>query len=329
MQVVDSKRGFGRELRTKLMRIVANMKAKSSDRREYTLMFVPHHGKNVVSLRLPIKALKYMAATLSVLLVLTIGTFVNYRYKVNAASAEKAELERLRVVNATQNNQIEQLAKSTAVLQEDMNRLNRLDAELRRLVNSEDLPASRSGGGRPSSGNNGQGGPIAKPQVKDLNNLVQELQAAAKIREQSLIAAREALVERNARLAATPSVWPTNGDVTSRFGWRGSPWGGWGSDWHPGIDIANDYGTPIVATADGVVVYSEWYSGYGNMVQIDHGYGITTIYAHNSRNVVSAGARIKKGEVVAYMGSTGYSTGNHVHYEVRVNETAVNPANYL
>ncbi len=298
-------------------------KKASPDRREYTLMFVPHHGQSTFSLRIPIKALKITAAAMGILMILSLGTFIHYRYTINVAKAEKAELERLREVNIAQNKQIEQLAKATAVLQEDIGRLNKLDAEIRRLVNSDEQPAaSRSGTVRPTP-QGGQGGPVVKPQVDELANLVKELQATAKAREQSLSNLRDTLIERNARIAATPTIWPTYGDVTSRYGWR------WGNDWHPGIDIANDYGTPIVATADGTVSFSGWYSGYGKMIQIDHHNGIVTVYAHNSENLVAVGQSVKKGEIIAYMGSTGFSTGPHCHYEVRVNGSTVNPANFL
>jgi murein DD-endopeptidase MepM/ murein hydrolase activator NlpD len=164
--------------------------------------------------------------------------------------------------------------------------------------------------------------------VDQLNSLVEDLQAAAKVRAQSLAELKQKVSAHNARLAVTPSIWPTNGDVTSRFGWRNSPFG-WGSDWHPGIDIANNHGTAIVATANGQVVMSGWYGGYGKCIQIDHGNGIVTLYGHNSQIVADVGQTVKKGEVIAYMGSTGASTGSHVHYEVRVNGTAVNPANFL
>lgn len=285
-------------------------------------MFVPHQGKNVFSIRIPIKIIKFAAAALGLLVMLSVGTFIHYRHTVSIASTEKVELERLRQVNATQNKQLEQLAKATAVLQEDMGRLNKLDADLRRLVNSDELPASRSGNARPPV-QGGQGGPVVKPQINELTNLVKDLQATAKAREQSLTALRDAIVDRNARLAATPSIWPTTGEVSSRFGWR------WGGDWHPGIDIANDYGTPIAAAADGTVTYSGWYSGYGKMIQIDHHNGIVTIYGHASELLVSVGSSVRKGDIIAYVGSTGYSTGPHLHYEVRVNGTAVNPANFL
>ena len=103
-----------------------------------------------------------------------------------------------------------------------------------------------------------------------------------------------------------------------------------GSDFHPGIDIANDMGTPIRATADGVVSIAGWNSGgYGNMVDIDHGNGVMTRYGHASYVVVSAGQQVKRGQIIAYMGSTGFSTGPHVHYEVRINGQAVDPSGYL
>lgn len=123
----------------------------------------------------------------------------------------------------------------------------------------------------------------------------------------------------------TPSIWPATGVVTSPYGLR---WGG--SDFHPGMDIANELGTPIVATADGTVEYAGWNSGgYGNMVDINHGNGIMTRYGHAERVVVSAGQSVKRGQVIAYMGSTGFSTGPHVHYEIHVNGQKVNPISYL
>ena len=122
-----------------------------------------------------------------------------------------------------------------------------------------------------------------------------------------------------------PSIWPTTGVVTSPYGLR---WGG--TDFHPGMDIANDMGTPIVATADGVVEYAGWNSGgYGNMVDINHGNGIMTRYGHASQVVVSTGQHVKRGQLIAYMGSTGFSTGPHVHYEVHINGNRVNPISYL
>lgn len=122
--------------------------------------------------------------------------------------------------------------------------------------------------------------------------------------------------------AAGPLGWPAAGSVTSGFGSR------WGR-MHEGIDIAVGSGTPVHAAAAGTVIYAGWMSGYGNIVVIDHGNGLSTAYAHNSSLVVAQGASVGTGFVVALSGSTGHSTGPHVHFEVRVNGTPVDPLTYL
>ena len=122
--------------------------------------------------------------------------------------------------------------------------------------------------------------------------------------------------------------WPTSGRITSYFGGRKSP-GGIGSTNHKGIDIAGRYGTPIYAADGGTVTYSGWMGGYGYTIRIDHGNGKVTYYAHNSSLTASVGQHVHKGQQIAKMGSTGNSTGNHCHFEVRVNGVAKNPLNYL
>ena len=122
--------------------------------------------------------------------------------------------------------------------------------------------------------------------------------------------------------------WPTSGRITSTFGGRSSP-GGIGSTNHKGIDIANGYGTAIYAADGGTVTYAGWMGGYGYLVQINHGNGYVTYYGHNSSLLVSVGQHVYKGQQIARMGSTGNSTGNHCHFEVRYNGVAKNPLNYL
>ena len=124
---------------------------------------------------------------------------------------------------------------------------------------------------------------------------------------------------------------PVKTDVsfTSGFGVRSDPFHA-GAAMHPGIDLAGAYGTPIYATADGTVLRAGWNSGgYGNLVEIDHGRGITTRYGHMSAILVAAGDRITRGQLVGRMGSTGRSTGNHLHYEVRIDGRAVNPIPFM
>ncbi len=129
---------------------------------------------------------------------------------------------------------------------------------------------------------------------------------------------------------SVPSAKPirTSAAFTSGFGVRSDPFRG-GAAMHAGIDLAGPIGTPIYATADGVVGRAEWANGYGNLVEIDHGRGIATRYGHLSAFVVHAGDRVKRGDLIARMGSTGRSTGSHLHYEVRLDGRAVNPVPYL
>jgi murein DD-endopeptidase MepM/ murein hydrolase activator NlpD len=126
----------------------------------------------------------------------------------------------------------------------------------------------------------------------------------------------------------TPAIWPVLGHITDSFGERLDPFSGEGA-FHTGVDVASDYGAPVHATADGIVTIAENHSGYGRVVVIDHGFGITTWYAHLSAFSAVPGARVKRGEVVGYTGISGRSTGPHVHYEVRMNNAPVNPWRYM
>jgi murein DD-endopeptidase MepM/ murein hydrolase activator NlpD len=164
--------------------------------------------------------------------------------------------------------------------------------------------------------------------------LAARLEEQAALRESSAIRAASARLESSLRAAqthgdtgtATPSqagfIWPVQGPITSPFGPR------WGS-FHPGIDIAVPEGTPIRAAAAGTVVYCGWESGYGNLVVIDHHNGLATAYGHQSSIAVSCGQDVAQGEVIGYVGCTGFCTGPHLHFEVRVNGAPVDPIGYL
>lgn len=120
-------------------------------------------------------------------------------------------------------------------------------------------------------------------------------------------------------------IWPVHGPITSPFGYRTNPFGG-APDFHPGLDIAAETGTPILAADSGRVIIAGWVSGYGNYIAIDHGRGISTGYGHCSRIDVSVGQDVQRGQVIGAVGSTGHSTGPHVHFEIRVNGRPVDPA---
>ena len=123
-------------------------------------------------------------------------------------------------------------------------------------------------------------------------------------------------------------IWPISGPITSEFGWRNHPIFG-GQRFHSGLDIGGDYGMPIHAAQSGVVSHAGWIGGYGNTVMIDHGGGIVTLYGHNESLAVDVGQYVNQGDVIAYCGSTGNSTGPHCHFEVRLDGEPVSPYNYL
>lgn len=130
------------------------------------------------------------------------------------------------------------------------------------------------------------------------------------------------------KLAAAPTLWPVQGRVTGSFGERIDPFSGEGA-FHRGVDIATDIGTRIIAPADGVVRFSDIMNGYGRTVLIDHGNGISTLYGHMSGFAVSPGQLVHRGDTIGYVGQSGRSTGPHLHYEVRIFNTPVNPNKYL
>ena len=134
--------------------------------------------------------------------------------------------------------------------------------------------------------------------------------------------------EKNVGGSTGTMLWPAEGEITSPFGWRTHPIFGT-QRLHTGIDIGADYGDTVRAADGGVVIHSDWMGGYGNAVIIDHGNGISTLYAHNSQLLVSEGQAVSKGQPISRVGSTGYSTGPHLHFEVRQNGSPVNPLNFL
>lgn len=136
------------------------------------------------------------------------------------------------------------------------------------------------------------------------------------------------LLDKDSYLNSTPTILPADGWITSYFGQRISPYLN-KLKMHEGLDVGAPYGTPVHAPADGIVTFSGEKAGFGKFVQVDHGYGIETIYAHNQSLSVRAGQKVKRGNLLAAVGNTGHSTGPHLHYEVRVNGIAVDPLYFI
>jgi len=227
---------------------------------------------------------------------------------------------------AEREEQLQRLAAEAEELALRLAELERMSDEIWRLLGYEGSPTLSAG-----EEDLGRGGPddgfeedVAAATLATVRLVASGLPA----RFQELEELRASVLARNHRIAHTPSIWPAEGRVTSEYGMRRHPITG-RVQLHAGIDVAAPVGTPVYATADGTVVFAGEHGGYGLTVIIDHGYGIQTLYAHNSRLLVKEGDEVVRGQPIAEVGSTGLSTGPHVHYEVHVNGEPVNPRAYL
>lgn len=137
------------------------------------------------------------------------------------------------------------------------------------------------------------------------------------------------VIETTINPANLPTIWAATGKINNEFGFRRNPFGGRAYEFHAGMDIDGERGDSVMAPGNAVVLEAGWKGGYGNMIELDHGNGLTTRYGHLSKIDVSAGDEVVRGQLIGYVGSTGRSTGPHLHYELRVNDKPVNPRRFL
>ncbi|MCD6579529.1 M23 family metallopeptidase [bacterium] len=165
--------------------------------------------------------------------------------------------------------------------------------------------------------------------TKIRENLITNLTKEISNKEADFIRIKDYILKNNSLIAATPSIWPLKGYISSGFQWRTNPLTG-KKEFHKGIDIAGPIGTPLVSTADGIITRAENNPyGYGKLIEVTHGFGFSTRYAHLNSISVKIGQFVKRGQVIGSRGSTGWSTGPHLHYEVRINNKPVNPMNFI
>lgn len=217
------------------------------------------------------------------------------------------ENNRLRMENERHRQQLRKLENRVDAIEDTSRRLSEISG-----VSQEEVEGTSP---------RGVGGPALG---LDASSVATVEERAARL-EQNLQTYEVVLRER----ARVPSIWPVEGESTDSFGVRGNPFGGGSSEFHSGQDIAAPRGTPVFAPADGTVVEADWQNGYGQTVVIDHGKGLTTRYGHLSKIEVAAGQELKRGVELGQVGSTGRSTGPHLHYEVRIGDMAVSPQHYL
>ncbi len=307
-------------------------KLRNTKKKEYfTFMFLPGPNARVRSLSISKSVIKTVFVSLAPVLVLSL--YLIYEY--NDVKDKVWELQSMREELMQQKAQVQNFALNLLDYKRQMFLLRDLDTKLRRAVSlgprDKKTQQVLGIGGPDELGLQNlttMGEKKQEEALKEMHQELTQLKGAASKQEASLQMLIEYFEDKRSLYASTPSVWPVRGWVTSPFGNRTSPFSGI-LKFHEGMDIAAQTGTPVVAPADGVVVKAGFSTGYGNMVEISHGYGIRTLFAHNSRLNVKAGQRVKRGDVISYVGDSGSSTGPHLHYEVRMNGLPVNPVRYL
>nr|MDE5833432.1 M23 family metallopeptidase [Desulfovibrio sp.] len=238
----------------------------------------------------------------------------------------ETKLENSERIIEDQKRQTRSLAERINLLSQDVERVKNFDSKLRLMMNMEkDTGETEASGEFARSYLPLHRQELAARKMQDfVDNLSREARLE-EVRQQDLL--RVMRSTRNV-LFSTPSVWPVNGFVSSSFGARLSPFGG-GGQFHKGLDIAARPGSPIIAPADGTVEKAGADGAYGISVDLDHGGGINTKFAHMQRVAVKPGQWVRRGEILGYVGMTGRATGPHLHYEVRLNGVPVNPMRYI
>jgi murein DD-endopeptidase MepM/ murein hydrolase activator NlpD len=249
------------------------------------------------------RSLRLLAVLIIVLVVCSIYGFYGIAQQ-GAHLRIEVENQRLRAENEKQRRELNDLNNRVEAVEDTSRKL----AEKSGVVNQQPvLP--------------GTGGPALPLDAQSLA----ALEGKMKLLERNMKAYESILRERG----YTPSIWPVVGKLESGFGGRRNPFGGSSYEFHSGQDIDAQTGDPVVAGASGNVTFAGWQNGYGQLVVIDHGGGLTTRYGHLSHIDVSQAQTVARGQFIGRVGSTGRSTGPHLHYEIRINDEPVNPLQYL
>jgi murein DD-endopeptidase MepM/ murein hydrolase activator NlpD len=279
----------------------------SNKKNRYDLLIIPSDTSRVKRFSVSRRAAYGAVSCLAILLFFVLfSTFHLSRYEALNLNYQyaKSEVEKLKSENDAYHNSYEKMKGQLSYIQDQSKEL----ARQAKMEPESDIDSQV-----------GVGGP----------ETVDKLSQAADQLERQVMVIGDRLRSEQLRLATIPSGLPVLGYQTAGFGIRRNPFGEGGSEFHEGMDIAVEFGTPVTATADGLVFLAGPNSGYGNLVAIYHTNGITSRYGHLSRVSVQQGQRIKRGDLIGYAGSTGRSTGPHVHYELRVNDQPVDPINYM
>lgn len=295
------------------------MRATKGSRRQgkrFTIMVVSHHHSPPWKIGLSL-------VSISLLLTILVATFIWTGLSIHYFM----DYQKVLLTNSHLISKVKDFAQEMASIRTRVVEVEELDQRLRELLDIRQAIGLYPGSGGPTSLDLKQVATILR---EDDDLLIQRFERDVNIVEEDIKKRKESFNEIDAFIRrqkeiwqATPSIWPTSGWTSCKFGRREK------GEFHYGIDISNLRGTPVRATADGKVILAHRSGGYGLLVVIDHGNGFRTRYAHNHKILVKNGDKVKKGQVIAYMGSSGKSTGTHLHYEVRMVGKAINPLNYM
>jgi murein DD-endopeptidase MepM/ murein hydrolase activator NlpD len=300
-------------------------------KKSYTLIVVSDHNAPVKRYHIQKAFLVQLGAGVLLLVGMALGATVHY-FQV---AKDAAENRILREENLTMRSQLKSVRERIEHIGSTLDRVERFDQKLRAVTLLSDPQRNLAMG--PTETQPGTTAPTSDTQFTQLTTQetpnalmgrLDKLSAEATRQEQSLQELQAYFQDQKSLLASTPSVWPARGWVTSDFGQRLDPYTA-ERVMHQGLDIAAPHGKEVYAPSDGTVVFAGLEGGYGNVLVIDHGYGIKTRYGHLSRLMVKAGDKIKRGALIAAVGNTGRSTGPHLHYEVRVNGIPQNPRKFI
>jgi murein DD-endopeptidase MepM/ murein hydrolase activator NlpD len=287
------------------------------DKRTSTIIFVPHARAKFRKFKVSHRAL--FSAVSLITSSLCLSTFFSFQYF--ASISRTHELSKLKRENI-------ELQKANAEFNHSI--LN-LRGQLR-SVEDKTRKLAIIAGVSPLDENNQTGGVGGIRQNEDVNSPytddIDTISFRSRRLESDLSLLEQKFVERNQVLSSTPSIAPVRGILTDGFGGRSDPFTGEAAS-HNAVDISSVVGQPVRCPADGIVVKAEWANGYGNVIYLSHGYGYSTRYGHLSAYNVKAGQHVKRGDVIGFVGSTGRSTGPHLHYEVRLNDKPVNPLEFI
>lgn len=305
-------------------------KGKLIDNKKFlTLMVVPHSTDKVYTLKVSSGIYISIIALLGFLCILSIFLiFHNGALNIQVASYNST-CKRLNEdiknrdarINALENELTTQKAQIDDISQ-SLSEMNELASSIRAFSSSRGSLSSR-GAESPGSILSGRNDSMAQLSLDELKDMADSLKA-------EFCELSGVVGDIKDYIESKPSLWPTNsGRVTSAFGYRRDPVTGYRNEFHSGLDIANSYGAPVYAAGKGTVTFTGYRSGYGYCITISHGYGITSFYAHLSQILVKSGKQVSKGEVIGKVGSSGKSTGSHLHIEIAMNGRAVNPYIFL